>query len=75
MKYSSMVIAAALAVSGMAYATDEKATTNDRHDDNMVECLSDFLASEQDESTKEKFIAECMQSKEPKAQQPANDTR
>lgn len=72
MKYSSMVIAAALAVSGMAYATDDKATTDDRYVDNKVECISDFFASEQDDSTKEKFVAECMQAKASKARQAAS---
>ena len=71
MKYSSIVIAA-LAASGLAYATDRNATTDDRHVDNMVECISDFIASEQDDATREKYIADCMQAKAPRAQQPAN---
>jgi hypothetical protein len=73
MKYSTMVIAATLAVPGMALAAGDRAPAGDRYVDNMVECISDFIASEQDDSTREQYIAACMQAKAA-AQQPANAT-
>ena len=63
MKYSMMVIAATLAVPGMALAAEDRAPAGDRYVDNMVECISDFIASEQDDSTREQYIAACMQAK------------
>lgn len=72
MKYSSMAVAAALALTGLAYAAEDPAPADAHYVDNMVECISDFFASEQDDSSKEKFIAECMQAKAAKAQPQTN---
>ena len=71
MKYSSMVIAAALAVSGMAYATDEKAQrpmiAMDRQQRSSVLAISSRPIRMN--PSKDKFIAECMQ---PRNQGPAS---
>jgi hypothetical protein len=63
MKYQPMVIAAMLAASTPMTAVAENVPTDDRYVDNMVDCISDFIASEQDDSTKEQYIAACMQAK------------
>jgi hypothetical protein len=75
MKYSSMVIAAALALPCTANAADDNATKDDRYVDNMVECISDFIASELDASSQDTFVADCMQSKVAKIRQPAGTNR
>jgi len=75
MKYSSMVIAAALALPGMANAADDNAAKDDRYVDNMVECITDFIASELDASKQDAFVAECMQAKIAKSQQSAGTNR
>jgi hypothetical protein len=63
MKYQPLIIAAVLAASTPMPAAAENIPTDDRHVDDMVDCISDFIASEQDESTKEQYIAACMQAK------------
>lgn len=71
MKYRSIVIAAALVASTQVLAAEQNAPADERYVDNMVDCISSFIESEQDESTKEQFIAACMQAKAAKQQQPA----
>lgn len=68
MKYRSILIAAALVASPQVPAASENAPADDRYVDNMVECISDFIVSEQDDETKEQFIAACMQAKAEKQQ-------
>ncbi len=71
MKFSSMMIATALALSGTANAADENSRNSDVYVDNMVDCISDFIVAELDNSVKDAFIAECMQAKMARTQQPA----
>jgi len=61
MKYRSMMIAAALALSGMALAADEPAATSDADADKRAECVADFIASGLEEDQKDKYLADCMQ--------------
>jgi len=75
MKFNSMLIAATLALTGAASAADEGNTPDDAYVDNLVECISDFITSELDASGKNAFIAECMQAKAAKTQQPAGANR
>lgn len=71
MKHSSMVFAAALALSGMAYAAEGNAAGDDHYVDNMVECISDFIAAELEDAMKDDFVTECMQKKTAGNEQPA----
>lgn len=75
MKSSSMLIAATLVLTGAASAADEGNTPGDTYVDNMVECISEFIASELDKSGKDAFIAECMQARAAGARQPAGANR
>jgi len=75
MKFSPMVFAAALALSGQAIAGEQDAVHDERYVDNMVECITDFITSELDSSRKDAFVAECMQKKVAKSQQPAATNR
>jgi hypothetical protein len=61
MKYTSLVIAAALALTGMAFAADQNSAAGDAETDKKVECVADFIASELDEDQKDKYLADCMQ--------------
>ncbi|MGB5541065.1 MAG: hypothetical protein WBO37_13315 [Gammaproteobacteria bacterium] len=63
MKYSSVVIAVALALSGMAYAANESNATGDNEADadKKAKCITDFIASGLEDDQKEKYLADCMQ--------------
>lgn len=69
MKYSSIVLLTALAVSGMAVAEDSKNTTSNASSDDKVECIIDFIVAELDQDQHDKFVDECVQKKQAKKQQ------
>jgi len=72
MKYSSLVFAAGVALAGIAGAVDENTAGDDRYVENMVECISDFIASELDDVMKDEFVTECMREKVARKEQPAD---
>ncbi|MGB5474621.1 MAG: hypothetical protein WBQ78_14250 [Gammaproteobacteria bacterium] len=71
MKYSSLMFAAALALTGMTFASEENTVPGDTGTGSPAEmeadaekkanCVADFIASDLDEDKKDQYIADCMQ--------------
>lgn len=64
MKYHSIMLASALAFSGLAgAANDDDAVSKDELSDYHVQCLEAAYGDELDGEQKDKFVQECIQQK------------
>jgi len=62
MLYRSLLIAAVLGLPALAIA-GASATDREAETDIKVQCIVDFIASEQDDSTKDAYVSECVTKK------------